>query len=272
MIPGILTYFAVHKRGNRWNSTKATAMIIYALCDYLVRRGVDPTNTKMATFTVNDGRPRQVHLDGGAMVSATVKGARLREGRNVIRFKKAAPHAMYRLVFRYFRNGRGVKPMDSGIKVSRSFYLLDEKGKRKVIKPGDAVPEGAYLLSEVHARAVDGRAMRYVLVENPKPSGSEILPADDKRFVQTSTAHVLRETKTGSVFYHHEQTGAVIVDRCVLHAELGGVFIVPPARVEMMYDTAKRGHSGTFHFKVVRDQTSEGTSADRSGGQPKDRG
>ena len=53
--------------------------------------------------------------------------------------------------------------------------------------------------------------------------------------------------------YHHESTGHEIIDRCVLHAELAGQYLVPPARVELMYETLTRGHSGAFDFRVGED-------------------
>ena len=40
-------------------------------------------------------------------------------------------------------------------------------------------------------------------------------------------------------------------------AEVAGEFVVPPARVELMYQTEIRGHSGTFRFKVA-EQSSAG--------------
>jgi uncharacterized protein YfaS (alpha-2-macroglobulin family) len=33
-------------------------------------------------------------------------------------------------------------------------------------------------------------------------------------------------------------------------AELAGDYVVPPAFVELMYQTETRGHSGTFNLKV----------------------
>ena len=93
--------------------------------------------------------------------------------------------------------------------------------------------------------------MRYVLVENPKPSCGTVLPVDNRRFDQTSTGYVLREERTAAVCYHHEQTGQTISDRCVLLTELAGEYTVPPAHVEMMYQTETRGHSGTFILKVA---------------------
>jgi uncharacterized protein YfaS (alpha-2-macroglobulin family) len=149
--------------------------------------------------------------------------------------------------------------MNAGINVTRKFYVLDRKGRKKEIRPGSAVVRGSYILSEVTASASAGRYLRYVLVENPKPSSCEILPETDKRFNQQSTHYVLREDRTEKVVYHHERTPAKIVDRSVLHAELAGDFVVAPAAVELMYQTRTHGHSGTFHFRVVDRPTKAAT-------------
>ena len=145
--------------------------------------------------------------------------------------------------------------MEQGLKVARHFYLLDEKGNQpRKLTPGDTVPRGAYIQSVVSVNHSSGQSMRYVLVENPKPATCEILPSTDVRFNQGSTTYALREDKTSGVVYHHEQTGASITDRCVLHAELAGQYVVPPASVELMYETQTRGHSGTFHFTVAQEE------------------
>ena len=46
------------------------------------------------------------------------------------------------------------------------------------------------------------------------------------------------------------QAPQVATDRCVLHVEMAGEFVIPPARAELMYQTDKFGHSGTFALKV----------------------
>jgi uncharacterized protein YfaS (alpha-2-macroglobulin family) len=169
-----------------------------------------------------------------------------------VAFPDGTPGVMYRLVFRYWRSGRAIAAMDRGIRVVRRFYLLNELGQRqREVKAGEAVPRGSYLESEV--TAVNGLQdqMRYVLVENPRPSCCEVQPVEDRRFPQNSTPYVLREERTAAVVYHHEQTAATLTDRCVLRAELAGEYLVPPAAVELMYQTDRRGHSGTFHFRVV---------------------
>jgi len=181
-----------------------------------------------------------------------VKGDQLRPGKNRITFPGSAPGVMYRAVFRYQQTGRAIPALDQGIQVTRNFYLLNEQGARqRSLRPGDEVPRGAYLESEVIAHHRLNAHMRYVLVENPKPSCCEVQPVEDPRFNQAGTVCVLREDRTALVAFHHEDPAATITDRCVLHAELAGDFLVPPAVVEMMYQTETRGHSGTFHFRVA---------------------
>jgi uncharacterized protein YfaS (alpha-2-macroglobulin family) len=40
------------------------------------------------------------------------------------------------------------------------------------------------------------------------------------------------------------------MNRVIMLAELCGDYVVPPAFVELMYQTEVRGHSGTFSLKV----------------------
>jgi hypothetical protein len=60
----------------------------------------------------------------------------------------------------------------------------------------------------------------------------------------------LREDREKWIAYHHDRTTGLFVDRCILHAETAGDFLVPEAHVEMTYQTDVRGHSGTFTFRV----------------------
>ncbi|MFH2007536.1 MAG: alpha-2-macroglobulin family protein [bacterium] len=249
LIAPTLAFFAATKRGRRWNSTKDTAMVLFAMSDYLARQTRLAADREVV-FRVNGGPSRRVTFSGGLTQKVTLPGTSVRGGRNTLTFLKGSRSTLFRAVFRYRQTGRNIAPMARGIAVTRRFYLLDDHGGKTPLNRGDRIPRGAYLLSEVTAEAMDQSPMRFVLVENPKPSGAEILPATDKRYDQTSTPHLLREDRTEKVAYHHEHTPAKLVDRSVLHAELAGDFVVPPARVELMYSTTVQGHSGTFHFQV----------------------
>ncbi|MBY0525447.1 MAG: hypothetical protein K2R98_18720 [Gemmataceae bacterium] len=251
MIDSVLGFFVSTKRGNKWNSTKDTAMIVYAMCDYLAKMNVDAQGKKTVTFSVNGGDGTKVAFTDGLAKKVTVPGSQLKAGENKLSFLAPGTGVMYRLVFRYWQNGTDVKPMDKGIQVARKFYLLNGKGERKELKSGDRVPRGSYVESEVTAINALHNDMRYVLVENPKPSCGELLPVDDPRYNQQGTPYVLREERTAAVCYHHEQTPNTIQDRCVMLLELAGDYTVSPAHVEMMYQTEVRGHSGNFFLTVV---------------------
>ncbi len=257
LIPGVLAYFVASKRDNRWNSTKATAMIVYALCDYLARtnrRDAGPTGRPSIAFRCNDGPVQKVPFtQPSESRKVIVPSKQVRAGVNRLTFTDSTPGMMYRVALRYWAGGRTVPAHSHGIEVTRRYWLLGDKGKRqRELKSGDLVPCGAYLESTVEAQPTDPAGMmRFVLVENPRPASCEVLPEDDHRFDQRGTACLLREDREKLIAFHHDETHGRIVDRCVLHAELPGEYLVPAAHVERMYQTEVRGHSGTFAFRVA---------------------
>jgi uncharacterized protein YfaS (alpha-2-macroglobulin family) len=253
LIPGVLGFFAATKRGKHWNSTKDTAMIVYAMCDYLSRKDVRPEDRPHVAFRCNDGPETPAEfVDRTLSRKVVVTAAQIRAGSNRIVFTDGSAGMMYRLVLRYRKEGRDLAASGHGVRVNRTFWLLDDKGNRqRELKSGDTVPRGAYLESLVQANHLIGQPMHYVLVENPKPSCCEILPADDRRFHQECTPFVLREEREGQVVYHHEMTPQTLTDRSVLHAELAGEYVVAPARLELMYHAETTGHSGSFVLRVT---------------------
>jgi len=256
LIPEVLTFFARTKQGDRWNSTKATAMVIYAMCDYLATQDYTPGTPRVLSLRVGDTEPHTVTLQPGELPKIEIPGRALHPGENRIAFDGHVPGAMYRAVFRYWRAGRRLDPMEHGLVVRRELYLLDQNGGRtRTLRSGDSIPRGSYVQSMVTVRHKLGTAMPYVLVENPKPASAEILPVTDTRFAQTNGGYALREDKTSGVVFHHERADHQISDVCVFHVELAGRYVLPPARVELMYEPHTRGHSGTFELTVTDEAT-----------------
>jgi hypothetical protein len=106
----------------------------------------------------------------------------------------------------------------------------------------------------VTARLDDHVTGRYVLAESPRPSGCEVVPVDDKRFVLDATPPpLLREDRETLVAFHYEQMPNTVTNSCVFLAEMAGTFVVAPARLELMYQTEVHGHSDSFRFRVAEE-------------------
>ncbi|MCH8829029.1 MAG: hypothetical protein IID45_05575, partial [Planctomycetes bacterium] len=124
LIIDVLAFFAKTKRGQRWNSTKDTAMIIFAICDYLATQESGPGKKRIVTVQVNDGTARKIRLITGNMPRFTIPGRLLHHGDNQIRFHGVVPGAMFRAVFHYWKRGRDIAPLKQGLTVTRKFFLL----------------------------------------------------------------------------------------------------------------------------------------------------
>jgi len=247
IVPSILGFFVSTKRGKRWNSTKDTAMILYAMCDYLsTRDGPDVVGRSVTTMSVNGTQHDLVNPDWKP-ATLVIEGDLLKSGDNILKFLEGDGKHVYRVVFRYWREGEGVEPLNQGASVTRRFELIDESGKNlRALKSGDTVPRGSYIRSTLHGYLAEGR-FDYTLSANPKLSCGEYTPLHDR---QASTSHVLKESKAAGTFWHHEQGNRSIQNVSVYRAELAGEFLIAPAYVELMYDTEVRGHSGAFKLVV----------------------
>jgi uncharacterized protein YfaS (alpha-2-macroglobulin family) len=245
-----LAWLAGRKQGNRWNSTKDTAMIVYAICDYLAaQKETGQPDATEATVALTDGDAKAMRFDNGLASSASFNGGALRHGKNTLRIGGGVTTMLHRVALRWRKEGRDVAPLVQGVTVTRSFRLHDPQHGWKELKAGDTVPRGSYIQCNVQASSP--HHMRYALLEAPKPSGCEAVPLNDPRYPGNNSNAVLREDKAGALYFHYEDThGGNLYTQFYLHADMEGSFVVPPAAVELMYDPDKRGHSGSFHFAV----------------------
>ncbi len=250
MIADSLAYFTATKRGDRWNSTKDTAMILYAMTAYVRAQRIAAGKTSALDFTVDGGAPRHVTFADGFSRTVTIDGRALSR-RPTISFTNASPGILVRAVLRYRSKSRDLAPMTSGLAVTRTVNLLDGNGKFvKTLASGDRVPRGSYVESVVRVNSVQRELMRYLLIEDPKPAGAEALPITDPRTPEVYRSWVLREDRETHLAFHHEETASSTETHTVLHLESAGDLAFVPASAELMYQTQTRGHSGSFRLQV----------------------
>ena len=85
LIPGVLAYFHATKRGDRWDSTKDTACVLYALCDYLAAVRAGPAASGLVKVSVNGAAVGEVKLDGPASKVVKLNGKNVKPGENVFK-------------------------------------------------------------------------------------------------------------------------------------------------------------------------------------------
>ena len=152
LVPKILQYFSATKRGNRWNSTKDTAMIVEALCDFLAKQQLNAAEKPQLTLKINGGAAREIVFGNKGLVEKIfVPGKDLRKGEHdrVPRGNAGRDVSLDPAAHGLWAGHPGEGP---GLTVARSYWLLDAKGKRVwELKQGDTVPRGSYLECEVNA-------------------------------------------------------------------------------------------------------------------------
>ncbi len=256
LIPGILAFFHGTKRGDRWDSTKDTACVLYALCDYLAAVKAGPAATGLVKITLNGADDGNVKLDSAASKSVKLTGKTLKAGENV--FTVTGPEttggALARVVVSFTRGKDAEIPArDHGVKVERVISLRGADGKWSELKSGTTVPVGSYVKVRVTATPGPGTEVNYTLLESPKLAGGETIPADDTRFAKdmTNSGYVLREDREAMTCFHYEHAAGVFVADYVVLTEFAGEFRIAPARVELMYKPTVGGHSDSFVLKVT---------------------
>ena len=231
-------------------------MILFALCDYLAKANYNPDAKNELSFTLNGKQAGDVKFDDKLTKKIVIDGSELKNGDNKLTFKTEMTGVMYRVVLRYWKTGRDIEPMDKGIKVARKFHLWDEKTKQieKELKNGDTV--AARLLRRLR-RDGDVRHARRDAVHAdgvPEAEHGRDHPGGRSAVRQRAAEHGLRPAR-GAAWRRWRSTtsrrGRSITNRVVMLAELAGDYVVPPAFVELMYQTEVRGHSGTFALKVT---------------------
>lgn len=256
LIPGILSFFHGTKRGNHWVSTKDTAGVLYALCDYLAAVRAGPAAAGLVKFSVNGIDDGNIRLDAPVSKTAKLTGKTLKPGENLLTVKgqDASGGALVRVVVEYTRGRSAEIPArDHGVKVVRTVSLRGADGTWSELKSGATVPAGSYLKIGVTATPDAGSNLQYALLESPKPAGGETVPVRDKRFPTPAGAlsHVLREDREAMTCFHYEQAAGMVAAEYVVLTEFAGEFRIAPARVELMYKPTVGGHSASFVVNVA---------------------
>jgi len=241
-------------QGYYWTTTKKTAFVIYGLTDVLKRSGelkpdysvkvsVDGREVLTKSFSAEDAlRPQPVKIRvplDGRTAQPQITIARRGKGR------------LYVSQFWEYRasgaaEGERTEPAGFPLKINRNYYRLtaQQEAGRIVygMEPLEGSPKPGDLVA-VRLSIFGGVNERYLLVDDPLPSGAEVIEKDELYEIRGKPAwwrswYERRELRDSHVTYYPwavPKEGLEFV--YLLRFTNAGVFHVAPARVEPMYRT-----------------------------------
>ncbi len=177
-----IRYLLTQKRGNAWRSTKDTAMIIFALVDYLEKsKELDP-NYKVKIY-LNDKLvfEKQMTKNEALMPEQLIRinGGNLRLGDNRVRIEKDGAGKFYS-TFRsvYYAAGENLKASTAGFGVRREYYKLTREQTSGGIQYAKTPFTGTLRSGDevlVKVTVASNTDYEYFMLEDPLPAGVEVI-------------------------------------------------------------------------------------------------
>lgn len=251
-------------RGYYWDSTKRTALVVLGLTGYLAQSGELKPDYSAKVFVngkeVLDRRFSEADALAARPVTVDVPSADLRDS-NDVKVEMNGKGEIYTAVNWTSRvPGESLQlPAGNGLTIERSYYRLmpAKEGARVLWNPeplsGPARP-GDLLGVRLTIRA--DRERQYLLIEDPIPSGSELVRNEERYDIKGGDRlfrswWTRREERDDRVTFFPtwlrkgESTFTYLLK--VTHA---GRFAAPPARVEPMYEPGVLSSSAPFTLEV----------------------
>ncbi len=259
LVPKLVHWLATVRQGNYWGSTKQTALVVFALTEYLAHSGdLNPDMT--LSFSLNGKRILSERITKANWHAfdglRKFKGAELREGENEIVIEREGNGTpVWSIYAKSYAEGEDLQASQGGIKVERSYgRVVNDAGKRIVLKleNGATVTSGDEI--EVTITVSADRDHEWLMLDCPMPSGFEAVReywghAGWGRWGYWYSRKEFRDEKV-SIAMTTLGRGTHTA-QYVMRAEAPGDVHILPAGVFNMYHPQIGGNSSEFRLKVV---------------------
>jgi uncharacterized protein YfaS (alpha-2-macroglobulin family) len=242
-------YLVNHRdQGYYWESTEQTAMVIYGLTDYLERtKELQPNYTVEVQVNGKTVATKKFTAVDALAPATTVvlNESQLAPGTNQIRIAKSGDGRLYwsaRAEY-YSNEAKVVNTGSFKLSVVREYYRLSSQQKNgRVVYHLDKLAGPVQVGDTLAVRlSVGGNDWRYLMIEDPIPSGTESIARDDLYELDDRPAwwgrwfsnRELRDDRTTFFNWYFPQGQHEYV--YLLKVVNPGVFRVSPTSVEPMY-------------------------------------
>lgn len=273
-----VNYLISKRHGNSWYNTRQTAMVCYALADYVTEsKELNPDynvtvkcNGKIvATKTMTKSDVYKEHF------KIEIPNEIIKEGNNEISVEKTGEGKLYvTQLTSYYAIGSAIQPANNGFKVTRDYYLLNRKVQKGNIiytkeKFNGTIKSGEDLLVKVKIKADND--CEYIMVEDPIPAGCEVVKDNWLYNIQDENGYGSYENSIGRYgrIWNWWYADRDIRDEKVtffarslseknnyeftyiLHAQIPGYFSAMPTTAALMYYPEVMGNADIKEFNIV---------------------
>ena len=256
----IVRWLMKSRRDDYWWSTRGTAMVLYAMSEFL-KTTKELTPNETITVLVNGKVAGTVHFDKASVYAPqtefTITAPDLRKGRNQVEIRKSGTgNVYYSTNLTQYIAKKTMPPMVSGagLKVSRAYYMPspnDNQGDMNA--PGGNPITGCGTGETVLVRLTiyASASFRHMLLEDSIPAGCEIMSRGDVEFYDWYywwSGQDIRDDKI-SFYLDYLGAGKHVIDYR-MRAGFAGAYTALPAQVFSMYDPSIRATTGETEFGI----------------------
>jgi uncharacterized protein YfaS (alpha-2-macroglobulin family) len=265
LLGGAAQWLMLERNGGEWwDSTEQTAMVLFGLVDYLAASH-ELESDFTADVLVNGHSAGQRHFTaadavGGNSLALDIDAAHLQAGSNSVQIvrRSGSGRVYWSARGQYYSTEK--KDFQAGtmsLNLTRDYYKLQPAQKNGKIVYTLQPLSGTAQVGDVLAvhEAINGTPMRYLMLEDPIPAGTE--------FVQSEDSYPLDQRPGGWYDWftrreYHDDHAAFFADDFTGRQEIfymirvvnPGAFQISPARVEPMYQPGVQATSDVLQLQV----------------------
>ena len=272
LIPKIVNWLLLQRKGDQWVSTKDTAAVVRAA---LLLSQVKAENTLKVTVkaTLNGQEVASQALEGQTRKGFEFDLSGYKVGQNVLELSVNGTGTLYSSAnTQYVSEDDYLRSQSNGIRVARTYQSLtpvyDEKNKRYEYQKGaitGPVKSGDLVLVTLAVTPDKGKNLRYLLVNDPIPAGYSVVEDDSAIRIKGDKPRYGydyygwnywydgREIRDNRVEFYFSYLSSPAVYTYLMRAETGGQYTALPTQAFLMYEPEVRG-VGTARRLEVSDK------------------